>query len=127
MLKKFFSEFEAAVEEYSDVLKLIVEIATDQHEPDVWREREQEVDAAIAKFDAKFDLFSTELMAVSEFLTRVQADREEPVKCADYTGDSAHWIAALAFSHTSETWKKCKETRFSSCAPPAYRQNCVTR
>ncbi|MGD0462564.1 MAG: hypothetical protein ABSB74_08750 [Tepidisphaeraceae bacterium] len=120
MLQKFFSEYEAAVKEYGDVLQLIVEIATDQHDPNVWRRREREVDAAIAKLDAKFDLFSTELMTVSEFLTKVQADRDEPIKCADYTGDSAHWIAALAFSHTSKAWKNCKEVADRSRRDPSY-------
>lgn len=120
MLQKFFSEFEAAVEEYGDVLRLIVEIATDQHEPDVWRRREHEVDSAIAEFDKKFDLFSTELVAVSEFLTLVQADREELIKCGDYAGDSAHWIATLAFSHTSKAWKGCKEIACRSRREPQY-------
>jgi hypothetical protein len=120
MLEKFFSEYEVAVTEYGDVLQLIVEIATDQHEPDVWRRRESEVDAAVAKLDEKFDLFSTELMTVSEFLTQVQADREAPIKCGDYTGDSAHWIGTLVFSHTSEAWKNCKEVARRSRTEPGY-------
>lgn len=120
MLQKFFSEHEVAVKEYGDVLQLIVEIATDQHEPDSWRRREGEVDAAFAVFNRKYDLFSTELMTVLEFLTGVQADRQEPIRCADYTADSAHWLATLAWSHTWKAWKSCKEIAHRSRRDPMY-------
>jgi hypothetical protein len=120
MLQKFFSEYDAAVESYANVLQLVVQIATDQHGPDSSRRREQEVDVAVGVLDGKFDLLSTELITVSEFLTQVQSGRAEPIKCGDYTGDSAHWIAALAFSHTSQAWKSCKETADRSRRDPRY-------
>lgn len=41
MLKKFFSEYEAAFKKYGDVLQLIVEIATDQLNPNIWQRRER--------------------------------------------------------------------------------------
>lgn len=120
MLEKFFSEYEEALEEYASILQLIVEVAMDQHEPEIWRRREGEVDAAIAKFDEAYELFSTELQTVFEFLTQVQIDREEPIKCGDYTGDTAHWIATLIFSNASEAWKSCKEIAQRSERDPSY-------
>jgi hypothetical protein len=120
MLQKFFSEYELAVQEYGDVLKLIVQIATDQRKSNDWSNREQQIDAAVAILDGKFDLSNNELVTVCEFLTQVQADREEPIKCGDYLGDSAHWIAALAFSDTSEMWKRCKEIAWHSRKDPDY-------
>jgi hypothetical protein len=120
MLQKFFKEFEAALNDYGGLLQLIVEIATDQHDPDACQYREGEVDSAIVKFDAKYDLFSTELKTVLEFLTRVQSDRQEPIKCGDYIGDSSHWIAMLVFSHASQAWKRSKEIADRSMTDPHF-------
>lgn len=119
MLRKFFDEYAQALQKYSDVLQLIVEIATDQHEQDAGR-REAEVDAAIAKLDEKFDISGNEISNVFEFLSRIQTDRSEPIRCGEYTGESAHLVASIVFLNASKIWTNCKETSRRSCSDPSY-------
>ncbi|MDB5325904.1 MAG: hypothetical protein JWM57_1473 [Phycisphaerales bacterium] len=120
MLEKFFSEHEAALEKYSEVLVKIVEITTDQHDPYPADRREREVTTAIGNLRSKYDMFSTELMTVSEFLTLVQSDRHEPIACGDLTADSAHWLSALAFSQTEKAWESCKSIAHRSATDASY-------
>ncbi|MBN2446039.1 MAG: hypothetical protein JXO22_04905 [Phycisphaerae bacterium] len=120
MLAAFCDGYEARVTAYADLLQTVVTIATDQRDAESWRRLEPQVDAAAARMDAKLKLFSDELGTILRFLTELRAAAGEPVRCGSYTGDSAHWIAALVLSHASQAWKGCKETAHRSRTDPAY-------
>lgn len=118
MLTAFCDGYEARLAAYADLLQTAVTIATDRRDAGTWRRLEPQADAAAARMDAKLNLFSDELGTVLRFLTELRAGTGEPVCCGGYTGDSAHWIAALAWSHASQAWKSCKETAHRSRTDP---------
>ena len=80
MLIVFCDAYEERLCAYSDLLQTVVEIATDQREPDVWQRREIEVDEHANRMMSKLPLWKERIGTVFDFLTELRAGSvERPV------------------------------------------------
>lgn len=61
MVRTFCGAYEQRLLAYSAMLQIIVEIATDQRDPDAWRRREVEVDEQVDRVMGKVPLWKEQL------------------------------------------------------------------
>jgi len=121
MLRAFCDAHEHRVLAYSDVLRTIIEIATDQRVPDPWRRREGAVDEHVSRMRGPLPLWNEHLCIVAEFLTELRAGSGQgPVRLGDVTGSTAHLLAARVMDQAEQAWKGCKEIAHRSHTDPGY-------
>jgi hypothetical protein len=106
----FFDSYEKRIQSYSRMLQTVVEIATDERAPNCWRKREPEVDGHVEAMREKMHLWKEEIETAFEFLTELRTERStEPVRCGDYSAESAHALAVRVMTHAAQSWRTSKE------------------
>jgi hypothetical protein len=121
MLNAFCDAYEQRLIAYSRVLQTITASATDQHQPASWQQRETEVDRDVEEMEAKLPLWKEQVGTVFTFLAEVRADRAgEPVRCGQYTAESAYMLARRVTHQTVELWRSCRKIAGRSRTDPQY-------
>lgn len=121
MLRVFCDAYERRVCAFSSMLKTIVEIATDQHDPDAWRCRETEVDGQVAGMAAKLPLWQEQTRTVLEFLIELRANSGQgPVRLGDASHSAAHLLADHLMGRADQAWQGCKGIAHRSRTDPRY-------
>jgi len=106
---------------YGELLRTIVQIATDERDPECWRRREVEVDGHVASLNQKSSLYKDELETVLTFLAELRVTASpDPVRCGKYSHSSAHRLASHITSIACEAWSGCKGIADRSRTDPAY-------
>jgi len=121
MLDEFCDACDAQLRAYGRMIQTIIEIATDQREPDAWRRHEREVDCHVDEMQAALPLKRVEVKAVFTFLAELRAGSSgEPVRCLGFTAASAHMLAFAVMDRAAKLWLSSKETARRSQTDPRY-------
>lgn len=104
---------------YSAMLQTIIEIATDQRDPNAWRRREGEVDEHVARMTDKLPLWQKQVATVSGFLLELRADSGQgPVRLGENSHATAHLLAGYVTDSAAQAWQGCKEIAQQSRTDP---------
>ncbi|MBI5865873.1 MAG: hypothetical protein HZB38_15500 [Planctomycetes bacterium] len=121
MLRSFCDAYEQRVTAFSAMLQTIVDIATDQRDPDAWRRRETEVDEHVQRMMGELPLWKEQVCTVFEFLTELRASSGHgPVRLGDLSHSTAHLLAAHVMDVAAQAWRGCKEIAYRSRTDPRY-------
>lgn len=111
MLDAFHNETLQQVVLYGKMLKTIVQIATNQRDPNCWRHRETEVDELVSAMANPGAMWKTHIQTVLTFLAEVRSAKGQGVaQCGEYSGASAHILAIHVMRIAAEAWSLNKQT-----------------
>lgn len=110
MLRAYCDAYEQRLLAYSAMLQTVIEIATDQRDPDAWRRRERGVDEHVVRMTDKLPLWDEQLITVAEFLTELRAGSAHgPVRLDDVSHATAHLLAHHVTGMAAQAWQSCKD------------------
>ncbi|MBX3356688.1 MAG: hypothetical protein KF724_13415 [Phycisphaeraceae bacterium] len=119
MLEAFCRESSRRLDDYSQMLMLVHEAASDQSRRMSLPRVEQLIDKAVKRLSRRSRLFKEENVTVSEFLTEVR-DSLEPARCANSFGMNAHHLLQRVVSHAVQGWTSARQTAHKSQTRPEY-------
>lgn len=103
MLCTFCEAIVHRVQAYSALLQAVIQIATDQHDPNSWRQREKEVDDLAVLMRTSLPLPQEQIDAVCDFLVELRTTScQGPARLNDISHSTAHELANLVMDWAAQ-------------------------
>ncbi len=120
-LSVLYDEIDEDLGHYGKALQTVIQIVSDQRDPDVWRTLEPEADFHVREMNRKSCFSSGRLLVLSGFLEEVRQIRGLGLAViGDMQSATAVHLARLVLSQAAEQWSICRDTADQSHTRPEY-------
>lgn len=120
MLTTYCETYQERLKHYSGILQAAVLRPSEESEF-AWRERSEEIETHVTALDAKYPLWSDNLLTVAEFLEECRvASGAGLVVIGEFHATSAHWLVQVVFRRTIDGWRSCVDISERSYTDPRY-------